>query len=278
MADKKTATIVVATHKPYRMPADPIYQPLFVGACARRDEADELEDLGYAVDDSGENISAKNPRYSELTAMYWAWKNVDSDYIGLAHYRRHFAGRHYRKIFGDPFSKVLSGKELRFLMGKARIIVPVQQNYYIETLYSHYEHTHYIDQLDETRAIIAQRCPEYLDSYDRIVQQTHGCMFNMMIAERELFGEYCEWLFGILEELEERIDESSLNAFEARFYGRVSEIIFNVWLDRQFESGRLQRSDVREIPYIYMERINWIKKGGSFLQAKFFHKKYGRSF
>jgi hypothetical protein len=75
--------IIVASHKKYRMPNDKIYLPLHVGAEGKND-------FGFEKDNSGENISSKNPFFCELTGLYWAWKNLNDDYIGLAHYRRHF--------------------------------------------------------------------------------------------------------------------------------------------------------------------------------------------
>ena len=42
--------------------------------------------------------------------------------------------------------------------------------------------------------------------------------------------------------------------FRADFYGRVSEIIFNVWLDYQIQSGQISQKDVKELPiYLYGE-------------------------
>ena len=79
----KNIKIIVATHKKYQMPDDEMYLPVQVGS--------ELNDnLGYQKDNDGENISKKNPYYCELTGLYWAWKNLDADYIGLCHYRRIF--------------------------------------------------------------------------------------------------------------------------------------------------------------------------------------------
>ena len=47
--------------------------------------------IGYIGDDTGENISERNGNFCELTGLYWAAKNLDSDYIGIVHYRRYFA-------------------------------------------------------------------------------------------------------------------------------------------------------------------------------------------
>ena len=103
-------------------------------------------------------------------------------------------------------------------------------------------------------------------------------MFNMMIMRKNLVDSYCSWLFDILFELEKEYDDSELSTFQGRFYGRVSEIIFNVWLMHQVKTGTLKQSDIKEVPYIYMERIDWWRKGTSFLKAKFFHEKYKGSF
>ena len=85
------ATIIIATHKKYQMPADKMYLPVHVGAEGKKDSDGNDLDLGYVKDNTGDNISLKNPSFCELTGLYWAWKNVDSDYVGLAHYRRHFS-------------------------------------------------------------------------------------------------------------------------------------------------------------------------------------------
>ena len=97
-------TVIIATHKKYQMPKDKLYLPLHVGAEGK-------DDIGYQKDNDGKNISKKNPFFCELTGLYWAWKNLDSDYIGLVHYRRYFYDRN--KIIGDKkISKILSNNDI----------------------------------------------------------------------------------------------------------------------------------------------------------------------
>lgn len=267
--------IIIATHKKYEMPKDEMYLPVHVGAAGKKNEDGTDLNLGYVKDSTGDNISEKNPFYCELTGLYWAWKNLEADYIGLAHYRRHFKGKTRSK---NIFDCVLTQQEAEDLISKYKVIVPNKRRYYIETLYSHYSHTHYAEQLDLTRDIIQDFYPDYITTYDSVLEQKWGYMFNMMIMEKSLLDDYCTWLFTILEELEKRIGTPDLSAFQMRFYGRVSEIIFNVWLKYQLNSGKLSNTDVKEIPYIHMEKINWIKKGTAFLRAKFVSQKYEGSF
>ena len=88
----KNIKIIIATHKEYFMPLDDVYLPVHVGKEGKAD-------IGYQGDNEGENISIKNPYFCELTGLYWAWKNLPNDYLGLIHYRRFFTtkGRFERK-------------------------------------------------------------------------------------------------------------------------------------------------------------------------------------
>ena len=253
-------TVIVAAHKPYAMPDDPLYLPLHVGAAGK-------PSFGFVGDHTGENISAKNPTFCELTGLYWAWKNLDADYIGLAHYRRHFG----RKGRGEPISHVLTEAEaVRLLTGKDGIL-PGKRKYYIENLYSHYVHTMHPEPLDITGEIIREKYPAYADAIEGLKKRTSAHMFNMMILRKDHLDAYCTWLFDILFELEKRVDATAYDAFHGRFFGRVSELLLDVWLSQQ-------GLDMVEVPVIGMEKTNWFKKGGSFLMAKFFGKKYDKSF
>ena len=264
--------IIIAAHKPYVMPTDDIYIPLQVGAAGKSSISDVHD--SYTRDDTGDNISDKNASYCELTGLYWAWKNLQCDYLGLAHYRRHFTVAHHIPKNADKMQYVLTGEQAEKLLQEADIIVPKKRNYYIETLYSHYAHTHDATHLDITREIIGEKCPQYLGCYDAVINSRGGHMFNMFLMKKSDVDDYCQWLFDILGELEQRVDASELSAFQGRLYGRVSEILFNVWLQSKVQQG----SSVKAIGCMHMEPINWWKKGTAFLKAKFTGRKYGGSF
>ena len=142
--------IIVATHKEYWMPEDSMYLPIQVGA-----EGKDY-DLGYIKDNTGKNISSKNANYCELTGLYWAWKNLKADYVGLAHYRRHFC---IKGVKGTKKEKILTTSQVSDLLKKTDIILPNPRNYYIETNYSQYAHAHHAIDLDTTRKIIAKKYP-----------------------------------------------------------------------------------------------------------------------
>ena len=80
--------IFICCHKPDTVKHDDVYTPLHVGRALSKYKEEMKDMIG---DDTGENISEKNPFYSEATGIYWIWKNVhDTEYVGLCHYRRFF--------------------------------------------------------------------------------------------------------------------------------------------------------------------------------------------
>lgn len=257
--------IAVAAHKPYQMPQEPIYMPVQVGKSLHPDV-----DLGFAADNLGDNISNRNGEFSELTAVYWLWKNVNAPYKGIVHYRRHFKspGRHS----SNRFDLIASTEDIQSALSKSDIILPKQRNYYIETIYSHYAHTFPGEQLDELRQVLLDMKPGYVDAFDKLMSGKKAHMFNMFVMSEEKFDEYCAWLFPILFELTKRIDPQKYNdAFQARYPGRVSERLLDVWINTN-------GYEYVELPVISPEPVNWFKKITGFLAAKFGIKKYDESF
>lgn len=247
--------IIVATHKKYWMPDDTMYFPLHVGAEGK-------ESIGYIPDNTGDNISSKNANYCELTGVYWAWKNLKSDYIGLAHYRRHFSNG---RLVNDKKSKVIMNEDLNRIIVKSEgveIFLPKPRNYWMETNYSQYAHAHHAVDLDTTREILNEKYPEYVSAYDRSMKKTIGHRFNMFIMKKDKFDEYCAWLFDVLFELERRLDISSYNKNDSRVFGFVSERLLDVWIETKGYA-------YIELPYVFMENQNWIVKGGNFIRRKF---------
>lgn len=244
---------LVATHKKYWMPKDEVYLPIHVGKAGKHD-------LGYIGDNTGDNISIKNPNYCELTAIYWAWKNLKADYIGLVHYRRYFTKHNFRN-YEKKKQDILLKSDFENILKDVDIIVPDKRKYYIETNRSHYNHAHYKKDLDETENIIKELYPEYSIAFNKVMNRTWAHMFNMFVMRKNYFDEYCEWLFTILFELEKRIDISNYTTMEARVFGFISELLLDVWLETK-------QIRYKEVNVSFMEKQNWIKKGTLFLKRK----------
>ena len=80
-----------------------------------------------------------------------------------------------------------------------------------------------------------------------------------------------EFIESLVFELEKRVDFSKYDDFHSRFFGRVSERLLDVWI-------KTKKYKYAEVKVINMQKVNWFKKGGSFLIAKFTGKKYRKSF
>lgn len=242
--------ILVATHKPYWMPSDSVYMPLHVGREGKTD-------IGFIGDNTGDNISNKNAHFCELTGLYWAWKNLHCEYIGLCHYRRYFStGKGAKK------ERIMSRFDYERLLSMYDVIVPAKRNYYIETVRSQYEHAHNKRDLDEVQQIVHEKYPMYDQAFERVMKRKRLHILNMFAMKKDLFNQYCEWLFDILFTLEKSIDISDYTPYGARVFGFLSERLFNVWLEYH------STLTVKEVPVVFLEKQNWGKKIANFLLRK----------
>ncbi|KRL95250.1 DUF4422 domain-containing protein [Limosilactobacillus equigenerosi] len=246
--------VLVAAHKQYQMPQDEMYLPMFVGKELHPDSPIE-----YQGDNSGDNISVKNPHYNELTAIYWAWKNLNADAYGLVHYRRLFTTKP-----GRDFNNVLTHEQAEQLLAKYDVVVPAKRRYWIESNESHYRHAHHNRPFDVMTEIIERDYPEYVPAMKRVYQRTWAHMYNMFIMKQRPFDEYCTWMFDILSKVEQAVatEVQTYSTYEQRVYGFLSELLLDIWLETNAEY------QVVEQRYAFMESQNWFVKGGKFLQRK----------
>ena len=220
--------MLIAMHKPAWVPHDKMFMPLFVGAEGKKSwESDKF----VVRDDYGDNISNKNPYYCELTGLYWAWKNLNCDYIGLSHYRCYFAKDVFLKTVEYRKKTILSQKDIDKLLDEGDILLPEKSVLDNDTVRSYYELAHVAKDLATVENIIATKYPKYVDSFNKVMNEHSISYYNMFVMKKELFDEYCTWLFGILFESENQIDISNYDDYQKRVYGFLAERLFSVWID-----------------------------------------------
>ncbi len=260
MGNSSSIRIAVATHKDYWMPTDQMYLPVCVGA-ALGNSASESE--RFQRDNEGENISLRNDRYSELTALYWLWKNDNSDYKGLVHYRRYFSGSGERGV--------ASKSDMQKLLEKAPVIMPKKRNYRVTTVGKHYAATSDEAHLDALRIALKKETPEVLPAFEDHMNETSSHICNMTVMRSDIFDAWCSWLFPVLEEAEQHIDFSDMTPFQQRVISRLAERLIDPWI-------RVNGISYIECPVVNLEPVNWPKKASSFIAAGVFGKKYEESF
>lgn len=260
-----TNYILLCTHKEAVLSDDPLYYPIQLGV----DEYDF--DLGINKDNSGDNISYKHRFYSEFSAVYWAWKNMDADYIGCCHYRRYFLGNTINENAPKNISKVLTKVEFDKIVEKYpdRIFVAKKRNYFIESLYKHYEHTHNIKDLDIAISLMKEKFPDIYDTFVKVLNGTSAHMFNAFIMPKKYYDDYCEFLFSFLFEYEKRMDVENYSEYEARLCGYIGELLLETWM-------QYKKVPFKELKYEFVGQKHWGGKIYNFLLTKFFKSK--RSF
>ena len=269
MSDKKRIEILISCHKPTAYIENGIMKPIQLNAANSK-----MHLKNMLRDDKGKNISKLNPMYCELTAQYWAWKNLDADYYGFCHYRRYFSfvekkydedgwgnvvepypGEYIKEKYGITEDKMAS------LIEKYDVLItPIQDLHkmptYNATVRSHYAsapHLHVKD-LDKMLEIIDQKYPEYSESAHEFVDGHRACFCNMYILKKDLFYRYAEWMFGVLEEFCQQTDMSLYDTEALRTPGHLSERLFNIFLLQiQKENPNLK---IKELQSVYFKKTD----------------------
>lgn len=208
----KNLTILVASHKPDRVYHDDVYTPIHVGRAVSRFKK---EMAGMIGDDTGDNISDKNGAYCELTATYWAWKNLKgTEYIGLAHYRRYFATKFSSDMIDELFKS-------------CDVVLPAP---YLHDRYNEMKMARTLDMEDEVifLKVFKKKYPEYEQSLIDYMYGFRDYPYNMFIMRWNQFDEYCKFLFSILFECERLMKPLSYTCSSRRL-GYIAEYLLPIF-------------------------------------------------
>ena len=269
--------IFVAAQSKLPIALNSFYKPIFVGA----ELGDEclVKSLNYR-DDIGENISLDNPKYCELTAIYWAWKNLKSDAVGLSHYRRYFLFniRNYFNIDIMPFNstdkEVISAinnfpDNMRSFVCNGGWIVAPEKNI-IKSVSEYY--------MDDTacvaadwevmRQVINELYPEYQGSLEKYIKNNKLRHYNMFITSWSNFSKYCDWIFKILKKIDNKLDYSNRNKTQMRVLGYIAERLLGLYL----EHNNSQKLEIMVGYYNPDHRIYKIYKGNNIIFRQLIYK------
>ena len=233
--------IYVAAHNKFAMSKHidrDIFVPILAGKAIYDPEKDNNSDNPYMIlpelgDDTGDNISDRNRRFAELSAMYWIWKNdKDSDIIGLNHYRRFFADNsEVDFIDRETILENLSKYDAMILGEGSEFEMCYSPDF---SIYMGYKTSHNGKDFENALEACKKLFPDIYDAYYyEMMNSTASCMCNVIICKREVFMKYCEFLFPILFELEKNIDWNSefyKDDYQIRALAFLAERMMRAWL------------------------------------------------
>lgn len=269
--------ILVSYHKPAILLKNKILTPIHAGRAITnsisKDGYLNEESLQWLInnmigDDTGDNISNQNRFYNEMTSVYWAWKNQDKldfpDYIGFMHYRRQFIfqdekhTQYSQSEFFAPNSQYkiscLSEEDISELFSETNIeqaisdydLVVTKPADYKFTVYQQYEFEskiHEIKDLDIISTIIKLKYPTYSDSVDEYLNSNKHYFWNMFIMKKDLFENYCQWLFSILDDFAKITDTSSRSVLKKRVFAYLAERLTGIYITYLKKNTQLKISE-----------------------------------
>lgn len=268
MADRPTIKILVSCHKPVVYPKSELFLPVHVGAEGKAPIP------GMQPDNEGENISDRNFTYCELTAQYWAWKNLDADYVGQCHYRRYFCfddgkckANDHKQIEEDCLSQYTIDKyhiedeaAIRSVVESHDMVTAPRWNVLgavtpdgtKKTIRGHMVGYGLMSDEDVDRLIdiCRDKQPDYVDD---LISYLNGSMYlgyNCFIMKRELFDRLCEFEFSILKEFDQQFDYSNKTVNRKRICGYLGEILYSTFVSHVKKLGNCS---IAEKPLVFFD-------------------------
>ena len=181
--------------------------PIQVGAALTDKRIAEL------TDDTGDNISERNRRYSETTALYWMWKNAKSDWLGLCHYRRLF-------VDIEEIADKLQQVDIDALLPLPTLC---EHSVFEDYLLKHIP-TVWRPMMD----VLRELSPEYYEVAEQIFKGLVFYASNMFILRREVLDDLCQWMFPVVMEVERRVGELR-DTYYNRYAGFVTERLITLY-------------------------------------------------
>ena len=197
--------------KPMRsqVPYEEWMEPIQVGAALGERAIAALRD------DKGKNISGKNRNYSELTALYWLWKNRllgeggGHMYYGLMQYRRKL---------------MISDNDLMRLEANGVDVVLPYPMIYEPDISVHPKR--YLKEVDWQALLVALQeiHPVYAEAFSEVLAQPYFYNYNIILARKPVLADYCSWLFPVLERVEELSVPKGKDRAD-RYIGYMGEVL-----------------------------------------------------
>lgn len=182
---------------------------------------------GAVYDDSGDNISDKNVQFCELTALYWIWKNVEDDFVGIEHYRRFF-------LIEEDICSIMSANNIDIILPTPLCVMPsLGENYKLR-----HEPKPYEDMMD----VIKTRYPDEYDAAVTFFSQGIYSPCNMLIAKKEVYDHLCEWMFPILFEVAD-MNGSFQDRYQNRYPGFLSERLISFFFELHRDKYKVVYAD-----------------------------------
>ena len=172
-------------------------------------------------DDDGENISHYNDLYGELTATYCAWKNFSHDVTGIFHYRRTLDVKIEQFAIFNEYDAILP---LPF------VCYPDASGQYGRYLCK--------EDIEVMKDVIFEFYPELKSKIIETLNSPFLYNYNILIARKEVFDDYCEWIFPQLEEITNRCEVVQRKRFP-RYIGRIGEILTSLYFTLNIKEWKI---------------------------------------